>query len=146
MDAITCLDISPDNRIVVSGSSDGTLKFWDTCANKLLKSIKASTTGHHPTCLAFNPSDLCIAVGTSNKMVKYWELTDYSLVSSTSIENCAPTFMAFEGDGEYVHVGYDDSTKIFNMDYDSSTKSKLLECIPKPSLKHVLDMKISSDS
>jgi len=79
-------------------------------------------------------------------MVKYWELTDYGLVSSTNIENCVPLVMGFEGDGEHVHVGYDDSIKTFNMDYDSSTKSKLLECIPKPSLKHVLDMKISSDS
>jgi len=28
---ITSLDISPDSRVVVSGSKDGTVKFWDTC-------------------------------------------------------------------------------------------------------------------
>ena len=27
---ITCLDISPDAKIIVSGSKDGTMKFWDT--------------------------------------------------------------------------------------------------------------------
>ena len=26
---ITCLDISPDAKMCVSGSTDGTLKFWD---------------------------------------------------------------------------------------------------------------------
>ena len=89
---------------------------------------------------------MCIAVGTSNKMVKYWELTDYTLVSSTNIENCTPRAMGFEEGGEILHVGFDDSFKTFNMDYDNAQKSKLLECIAKPSLKHVLDMKISSDN
>ena len=29
MEEITCLDISPDNRTIVSGSQDGTIKLWD---------------------------------------------------------------------------------------------------------------------
>lgn len=86
---ITCLDISPDSKVVVSGSMDGTLRFWDTLKSALIKSIKVSSTGY-PTCISFNPKDICVAVGLSNKCIKYYELEYYNLVSSTTIDTLAP--------------------------------------------------------
>lgn len=63
---IVCVDLSPDQKIIVSGSQDGSLRFWDTNMQKLIKQIKIGSTGY-PLCAVFNPNDLCIAVGTSNK-------------------------------------------------------------------------------
>lgn len=83
------MDISPDSRVVVSGSKDGTVKFWDTCKNSLLKSIKMPAAAH-PVCLMFNPCDFCIAIGTSSKCVRYYELENYSLVSTSTIELMEP--------------------------------------------------------
>jgi hypothetical protein len=31
-----------------------------------------------------------MAVGSSDKIVRYWELSDYTMVSQTTIENTAP--------------------------------------------------------
>lgn len=138
--------MSPDCKVIATGSADGTIKFWDTVANKLLKSLRGASPGHHPICLAFNPQDLCVAAGTTNKMVRYWELSEFGLVSSTSIENSQPRFMQFEGTGELTFAAFDDCTKSFNLDFEGMSKPKVFECIAKPSLKRVLDMKISSDS
>lgn len=88
-DEITCLDISPDSMTVVSGSMDGSIRLWDLKALKPLRSLQVSSTGY-PTCCLFNPRDLCMAVGSSDKIVRYWELTEYSLISATTIETTAP--------------------------------------------------------
>ena len=126
---ITCLDISPDSKIIVSGSKDGTIKFWDTQAQRLLKSIKVSGSGY-PVCMSFNPCDLCIAVGTSNKYVKYWELQDFTLVSSSNIENYVPRALCFNASGESCFVAYDDCTKVYLL--DDEVKPKVLDVIQKP--------------
>ena len=54
--------------------------------------------------------------------------------------------MQFEGTGELTYAAFDDCTKAFNLDFEGHSKPKVLECLSKPSLKRVLDMKISSDS
>jgi hypothetical protein len=79
-----------------------------------------ASPGNYATCLAFNPSDLCIAVGTSNKLIKYWELTDYTLVSSSYMENYTPRALCFEQSGDCAHVGMDDCTKSYNLDFDGA--------------------------
>ena len=117
------------------------MKFWDTYAQRLLKSIKVSGAGY-PVCMQFNPCDLCIAVGTSNKYVKYWELTDFTLVSSSNIENFVPRQLAFNGSGESCFVAYDDCTKVYLL--DDEVKPKVLDIIAKP-YRMVMDLKLSND-
>ena len=86
---MTCIDISPDSKMIVSGSLDGTLRFWDTNMHRMVKQVKVGGHGY-AVCLSFNPNDLCVAVGTSSKQIKYWELQEYSLVSSSTIQDWVP--------------------------------------------------------
>jgi hypothetical protein len=45
-----------------------------------------------------------------------------------------------------IHCAFDDCFKAFNMDFEDSSKPKVFDCVAKPSLKNVLDMRISADS
>ncbi|NES71613.1 MAG: serine/threonine protein kinase, partial [Okeania sp. SIO2D1] len=60
--AIWSLAISPDNRILVSGSNDGTIKVW----NLLTGTLKTTLTGHTGiiTTLAFSPDNQTLASGS----------------------------------------------------------------------------------
>jgi WD40 repeat protein len=51
---ISCVDLSPDRKMIVSGSLDGTLRFWDTMMQRMIKSIKVGSTGY-PICAVYNP-------------------------------------------------------------------------------------------
>jgi WD40 repeat protein len=113
--------------VIVSGSMDGTLRFWDTMGQRLIKQIKVSTTGH-PTCIAFNPKDICVAVGLSNKCVKYYELENFRMVSSTTIDTQAPRAMQFNTSGDACFVAYDDCTKVYQLETDSG-KPLLLDVV-----------------
>lgn len=81
----------------------------------MIKQIKIGSTGY-PLCAVFNPNDLCIAVGTSNKQIKYYELTDYTLVSTSTIQDNLPRQIEFVSNSIHegiCFVGFDDCTRAF---------------------------------
>ena len=127
---VVCVDLSPDQKIIASGSQDGTLRFWDTSMHKLVKKIKVGSTGY-PSTAVFNPNDLCIAVGTTSRQVKYYELSDYTLVSSSTIQDSVPRRIEFVQNSPHdgvCFVGFDDSTKAFQLDVENG-KPRLLDYI-----------------
>jgi WD40 repeat protein len=129
---ISCIDLSPDSKIIASGSLDGTIRFWDTNMHKLVKQVKVGQHGN-AVCMAFNPSDLCIAVGTSSKQIKYWELQEFTMVSSSTIQDYVPRGICFPTGLEdgVCFVGFDDCTRVLKLDEDNR-KPKLLDVINKP--------------
>ena len=113
--------------------------------HKCIKKIKVGSSGYATT-IVFNPNDLCIAVGTSGRQVKYYELTDYTLVSSTTIQDNIPRKIEFVHNSEHdgiCFVGFDDSTKAFQLDVDNG-KPKLLDFIAKP-YRQTLDLRLDDE-
>ena len=102
---VTCVDISPDSMMIASGSMDGSIKLWDMKTNKNLRSIQYSNVGY-PICLSFNPRELCIAVGGTDKIIRYWELSDFTLVSQTTIDNTAPQKLLFDSEGRFAFIAF----------------------------------------
>ena len=74
--------------------------------------------------------------------MKYWELQDFSLVSSSNIENFAPRQLCFNSSGESCFVAYDDCTKVYLL--DDEVKPKVLDILQKP-YRMVMDLQLSSD-
>jgi WD40 repeat protein len=66
-----------DSRLLISGSADGTLKFWDLKQQQLTKSVKVGTSeASYPLCLAINKGSVNegFAVGLLNKTVKFFTI------------------------------------------------------------------------
>lgn len=111
--------------------------------HKMVKKIKIGSTGY-AVCVQFNPNDLCIAVGTSSRQIKYYELENYTLVSSSTIQDNVPRVIEFVSNSSHdgvCFVGFDDSTKAYQLDVENG-KPLLLDYIAKP-YRQTLDLKLN---
>jgi len=81
---INCLAISPDTRIMASGSHDGTLKVWDLA--NISRPLTTFLQHDAPVMnVKYNPVDKALASGGNDRTVKYWDLDSYSLVIEKNI-------------------------------------------------------------
>lgn len=75
---VTCCAFHPvDNTLLVSGSSDRTIKLWNLSASKVL----ATLTGHTQEVwtVAFSPDGRLLASGGNEGTVRIWRLADYTV-------------------------------------------------------------------
>ena len=70
--AVTSVAVSPDGRLVLTGSRDGTARFWDAATGLPLGA--PLRTGAAVTCVAFDPRGDHVLVGTEDGHVTRWDL------------------------------------------------------------------------
>lgn len=79
---INCAQVSPDGKIMASGSHDGTVKIWDL--SNAAKPIATFIQHDAPvTTMRYNPVDKALASGGNDRTIKYWDLDSYSLVPNS---------------------------------------------------------------
>lgn len=69
----TCVSMSPDGLLVVSGHVDGTLKLWDAASGKL----KLPLVGHRRrvTAIVFAPDGLTFASASDDATIHLWDVS-----------------------------------------------------------------------
>jgi len=77
---INSLAVSPDDKIVASGSQDKTIKLWNTQDLSLLSVLKGHKRGIW--CVVFSPVDKCLASASSDRTIKLWSLNDYTCLKT----------------------------------------------------------------
>lgn len=118
--AVTCVAVSDDESVVISGSDDNTVKVWDGLSG----SLKNSLEGHVDavTSVAVSCDGTIIASGSNDRSIKIWDASSgvlkYSLISSSDNDNATSgssdgawvAAVAISADGATLASGSHDST------------------------------------
>src|SRR6266567_4218855 len=104
--------ISPDGKILASGSNDTTIKLWNIRARKLLRTFAEHTDGVRS--VAFSSDRRTLASGSNDTTIKLWNLDTGKLLRTLKEHSKPVTSVAFSPDGRTLASGsYDTTIKIW---------------------------------
>src|SRR5258708_28507838 len=71
-DSVTCLEISPDGRYIISGSLDRTIRIWDVETGAVVGEPLVGHTGAVLS-VAYSPDGHHIASGSRDQTIRIWD-------------------------------------------------------------------------
>jgi WD40 repeat protein len=101
--SIAAVCFSPDGRLLVTASTDGTARLWSAHSGELVATLNGHKEGL--TCAAFSPDGRTLATGSTDDTVKLWSVTTgQELVTLTEFGEDIGA-LAFSPDGQALAVG-----------------------------------------
>ncbi len=106
--AVTCIEITNDNKFIVTGSRDKFIRVWDIETGKVIFLLK----GHDDdiNCLTISEDNNYIVSGADDHKVKVWNLHSGKLVKSFDAHSASITSVAISHDNELIISGSKDFT------------------------------------
>jgi dipeptidyl aminopeptidase/acylaminoacyl peptidase len=106
-DAVYSVALSPDGKILATGSYDQTIKLWETESGKEIKTL----TGHNGAVfsLAFRPDGKILASASLDRTVKLWDVATGNRLDTLSQSLKELYTLAFSPDGKRLAAGGVDS-------------------------------------
>jgi WD40 repeat protein/transcriptional regulator with XRE-family HTH domain len=111
-DTTSTLAFSLDERLLASGSWDGSLKLWDLEHGTLLWERLTSNIN----CLAFAPDGSLLAHGGDDALIQIWHVTSETLVQTLADQGGAVHAMAWSPDGKLLaSSGFDGRIRVWEI-------------------------------
>ncbi|MCB0609241.1 MAG: caspase family protein [Lewinella sp.] len=104
---VNAVAVSPDGRLILTGSRDGNAKLWNR-AGQEIQTFKVGETD--VLAVAFSPDGRFIVTGAENQTVKLWDLSGREIQSFE--ESGSITTLSFSPDGEWLAAGTIDSIAV----------------------------------
>ena len=111
---INSVAISSDNRYIVSGSDDKTVRLWDFKSGKLLKTLNGHSNSVNS--VAISSDNRYIVSGSSDKTVKLWDVNSGNFLKTFSEHLSSVNSIAISSDSKYIVSGsWDKTVKLWDV-------------------------------
>jgi WD40 repeat protein/tRNA A-37 threonylcarbamoyl transferase component Bud32 len=123
---VYAIAFTPDGQYIASGSSDHTIKMWETRTGKLSRRFGRWFSGHTDSVwnLCFSPNQKSLASASCDRTIKIWETTDKISHTLIGHENWVNS-ITFHPNGTFLASGSSDCTiKLWN-----TTTGKLINTL-----------------
>ncbi|CAL1297727.1 unnamed protein product [Larinioides sclopetarius] len=104
---VTCLDISYDSTLIITGSNDRTIRIWSmefgSCNRRLkIASEKGLPNDKGITCLQFLPKTHLFFSGSKDHLVRQWDADNFQKIVTLKGHQNEITAMAASPDGTFI--------------------------------------------
>ena len=112
--AVNALAMSVDQRTLVSGSDDKTVRIWDLVAGQELRSLIGH--GDRVQAIAISPNGRLVASGDGESLIKLWDLMTGEAIADLAGHTGAINALAITADGRtLVSASADRTIKLWNL-------------------------------
>jgi len=106
--------LSPDGRVLASGSLDHTIKLWNVASGRELRTLVGHSGGVES--VAFSPDGRILASGSWDKTIKLWDVASGQALRILVGHTDGVTTVAFSPDGNSVMSGsWDKTIKVWDV-------------------------------
>ncbi len=111
---INSLAVSPNDKLIVSGSSDKTAKIWSSADGACLAVLRGHKRG--VWCVNFSTHDQLVATSSADATIKLWSLSDFNCVKTFEGHNTSVLKVLFVNNGtQLLSSGSDGLLKMWNI-------------------------------
>ena len=110
------VSFSPDGRTIVSGSSDNTVKVWNSATGQEMQTFKGHANAVE--CVGFSPDGTRVVSGSTDSTLRLWDRTTGQVTWILEGHSGAVRSVGFSPDGKTIVSGSSDKTVKF---WDAAT-------------------------
>ncbi|CRG89769.1 putative WD repeat-containing protein all2124 [Talaromyces islandicus] len=107
-DTVQSVAFSPNGKLLASGSSDETIKLWDTATGVLQQTLMAHSDWVES--VVFSPDNRLLASASDDKTIKLWDIATGILQQSLLGHLDTVQYIVFSSNGRLLVSGSDDKT------------------------------------
>lgn len=119
---INSVAVSPNDKLIVSGSQDKTAKLWSSADLSLMGVLKGHKRG--VWCVQFSPVDQVVATASADGTLKLWGLRDFSCLKTFEGHDASVLKVIFVGHGtQLLTSGSDGLLKLWTIKTNECIKT-----------------------